>query len=499
MPSTAALVVDDTPLTWADVDTAVSEAADAWRVLGLAPGDRIAIVLGNCPEFVIGYFGALRAGLVAVPLHRDLTAPELAALLGESGARAVLSDRVSSPVLRTLPASAAPAGGTGEPVVRIVVDSAVPGELTFADFLALGRGVRPAGATTGPPDDESVAVVLYTSGTSGSPKGAMLTHRALIASLEQVAALPTPVVSSGDVVLGVLPLSHIYSLNGTLGAVVRAAATLVLVDRATPAQSLRRIREAGVTNVPAVPALWAAWSVLAEFPEAMAGVRLSFNGSDALPDAIGARIHALIGGEVHQGYGLTEAAPGVTTTLASTVARPGSVGRPLPGVELRLVDEAGEEIDPEDGDPGEIWIRGRNLFSGYWPDGHDGPDADGWFATGDVGFVDDDGDLYLVDRRKDLIIVNGFNVYPREIEMALMVHDSVVEAAVVGVPDDESGECVSAYVVLADGASVTSDELAEHCASRLARFKRPATIERVDALPHSLTGKVAKGRLTDRD
>jgi long-chain acyl-CoA synthetase len=180
--------------------------------------------------------------------------------------------------------------------------------------------------------------------------------------------------------------------------------------------------------------------------------------------------------------------------VVSGRAKPGSVGQPFPGVEVRLVDDDGDEIDPAEGDPGEIWIRGDNLFSGYWPDGSGGPDADGWYATGDVAFADEEGDLHIVDRRKDVVIVSGFNVYPHEVETVLLQHPGVQEAAAIGVPDDRTGEAVKAFVVLRD-RSVTTDALQEHAAARLARFKRPTAIEVVDDLPHSLTGKVARGRL----
>jgi long-chain acyl-CoA synthetase len=198
---------------------------------------------------------------------------------------------------------------------------------------------------------------------------------------------------------------------------------------------------------------------------------------------------------VHQGYGLTEAAPVVATTLASPGASAGSIGRPLPGVETRLLDEQGNPVD--EGDPGEIWVRGDNLFSGYWPDRVDGPDDDGWWATGDVAITDERGDLVIVDRRKELVLVSGFNVYPREVEDALVQHPGVAEAAVVGVPDPQTGEAVHAFVVPVDGTSLTAADVLAHAATRLARFKRPSTVEVVDELPHSVTGKVAKGRLRE--
>jgi long-chain acyl-CoA synthetase len=323
----------------------------------------------------------------------------------------------------------------------------------------------------------------------------MLTHRALLASVEQVHGLPVQAVTPDDVVLLVLPLFHIYALNGTLAQVARVAATVVLVDRFDPVESLRLVRERGVTNIPGAPTMFVAWSTQPDLREAFRGVRLLLTGAAPVPAAVLEQIATTTGLPVFEGYGLTEAAPGVSSTLARGSAKPGSVGVPLPGVEVRLVDEDGE--DAEEGDPGEIWVRGPNLFSGYWPDGTDGPDADGWFATGDVAYVDDDGDLVLVDRRKELIIVSGFNVYPREVEDAVASHPDVAEVAVMGVPHPYTGEAVKAYVVLRPGARLTAEQLHEHVATRLARFKWPTIVQFVDRLPHSPVGKVSKQRLRE--
>jgi long-chain acyl-CoA synthetase len=216
-------------------------------------------------------------------------------------------------------------------------------------------------------------------------------------------------------------------------------------------------------------------------------------GASALDQGVADRFQQETGLFVHQGYGLTEAAPGVTTTLGEDDPSPGSVGRPLPGVELRIADEQGENVEGDDA--GEILIRGANLFSGYWPDGADGPDDDGWYRTGDVGYLDADGDLYLVDRLRELIIVSGFNVYPVEVEEVLVTAPGVREAAVIGVPSEETGEAVKAFLVPQPGATVDIAEVRQYAASRLAGFKRPVEIEVVDRLPHSVTGKVAKGRL----
>jgi long-chain acyl-CoA synthetase len=369
------------------------------------------------------------------------------------------------------------------------------GTRRFDDLLATGRatGARSPEPAVG---GEQLAVILYTSGTSGEPRGAMLTHDALVASIEQVAAVQVDgqsLMTPDDVVLVVLPLAHVYSLNGTLGSLVRQGATAVLVERFDPEVTLRLVHEHGVTQIPGAPPLWMSWADRADLREQLAGVRVLFSGAAPLPASVLEQITTATGLPVYEGYGLTEAAPGVTSTFVSGQPKAGSVGQPFPGVEVRLVDDNGGVALP--GDPGEIWIRGANLFSGYWPDGSDGPDPDGWYATGDVAYADPDGDLHLVDRRKDLVIVSGFNVYPREIEDVLQQHPDVAEAAVVGVPHPQTGEAVKAYVVARAGATLTPESVQAHCDSRLARFKRPTIVVVVDELPHSVTGKVAKRRL----
>jgi long-chain acyl-CoA synthetase len=244
--------------------------------------------------------------------------------------------------------------------------------------------------------------------------------------------------------------------------------------------------------------VFAYWQAVDDLRERLSGVRLVLSGSAPLsPDLVRA-FTARTGLEVQQGYGLTEAAPVVTSTLCSPGGTPeGSVGAALPGVELRLVDESGRRVSSDD--PGEIQVRGANLFSGWWPDGAEGPDANGWYATGDVGFLDDEGNLFHVDRLKELVIVSGFNVYPTEVEDVITELDDVAEAAVIGTPHPRTGEAVVAFVRPVAGSTYTVEQLGErvreHCAARLARFKQPAEVHVVDELPHTVTGKVAKGRL----
>jgi long-chain acyl-CoA synthetase len=486
-PDKPALLYRDAAMTWAELERHVAATAAGLGTLGLAPGDRVAVALGNTPGFVVAYFGALRGGYAAVPVNTTYTTPELAHVLADSGAAVVVGSRSAAPALLAL--------RDGIETLRHVVVSdaaaAPEGTLSLDEVGAAGG----AGLAEGVGGGEDLAVLIYTSGTSGRPKGAMLSHRALLANLDQCSAITPPVVQADDVVLLVLPLFHIYGLNPGLGMVAKTGATGVLVERFDPVDTLAEVRRRHVTNVPGAPPMYVAWSMIPDLSDAFATVRLLVSGAAPLPAAVLSSILDRTGQHVFEGYGLTETAPVLTTTLMSEVAKPGSIGRAVPGVELKLVDEAGDDV--EDDDAGEVVVRGANVFSGYWPTGEGGPDADGWFATGDVAYADDAGDLFLVDRRKELILVSGFNVYPREVEDVLLRHPDVDEAAVIGIPHPYTGEAVKALVVVRAGAQLSADDVVAHCAVSLARFKCPSAVEFVDELPHSATGKVSKGRLRE--
>jgi long-chain acyl-CoA synthetase len=303
-----------------------------------------------------------------------------------------------------------------------------------------------------------------------------------------------------------LPLSHAYGLGPGLFQVASAGATAVLLPRFTVDDALTAIRGYRVTTLVGVPPMYSALLTVPDerLHEDLATVRLFTSGAAPLPPAVLAGVQRVTGLPVYEGYGLTETAPVLTSALVSGHAKPGSVGRPLPGVELRLVDSDGDplpgpddddELDDETGGTGQVAVSGPNLFSGYWPDGTHGPDADGWFRTGDIGYLDADGDLHLVDRAGDLIIVNGFNVYPHEVEHVIGQLAGVVEAGAVGVPDERTGETVKAVVIRRPDAGLTAEQVIEHCGHLLARFKVPTSVEFVESLPHSATGKLARAAL----
>ncbi|MFI6824739.1 AMP-binding protein [Micromonospora sp. NPDC050187] len=495
-PDRVALHWRDRTVTWSELDAtvdgvarALTRAAPATDPTSGEPPARVAVALPNCPDFVLGYLGALRAGLVAVPLNPGLTATELRHVLADSGA-AVL---IATPTVADLVAGIAP-----DLPALTAVHTEVPNE--------------PGPAVPSIRGGDDLAVLLYTSGTEGRPKGAMLSHRALAANHEQVERITPPVVGPDDTVLLALPLFHAYGLNTGLGSVVYHGATGVLVDEFTTVGALDEIARHRVSVLVGVPSMFQAWAAAGEaVAAATASVRAAVCGAAPLEPAVAARFAGVAGRPVHVGYGLTETAPVLTSTLVDGEPKPGSIGRALPGVELRLVAPDGTDLwrdgvpPPEDDademdldvsspgtDPGQIVVRGANLFAGYWPDGRGGPDPDGWWATGDVAYADADGALFLVDRLREVILVNGFNVYPHEVELVLQGHPAVAESAVLGVPHPRTGETVRAYVVPTPAGTVGAEELLAHCARHLARFKCPTSVEFVDALPHSAIGKVRK-------
>lgn len=476
-PQRVALIAGPVRTSYGDLSAATG------RLAGLLAerferGDRVAIVAGNEPGFVTAYLAVVHAGLVAVPLDPQSPAPELGAQLAAVGAVGVLTTAGSEPAARC----AAVAGG--------------------ATVLVLDPFASDEGHADRPPDEvapDDLAVLLFTSGTAGAPRPAMLTHGCLAANIDQVLGHPGLTLRPGDVTLGALPFFHVFGLNVVLGVGLAAGAAIALVPRFEPAPVLAQLESDGVTVVAAVPAMYAAWLALppdAVPPGAFTGVRLAVSGAAGLRADVAEAMRERFGVVVHQGYGLTEASPIVTTAALGPDPHPASIGPPLPGVELRLVDVDGRDV--LEGDAGEIWVRGPNVFAGYWDDPHataQALTADGWLRTGDVAVADERGWLTLVDRKKDLVIVSGFNVHPTEVEDALRAHRDVAHAAVVGEPDERTGEAVFAYVVAAPGTAPDPEVLVAHCAARLARYKVPSRVEVVEALPRSFGGKLRRSEL----
>ncbi|MBE8524619.1 AMP-binding protein [Amycolatopsis sp. H6(2020)] len=466
-------------LTYREADTAAQAQARRLAEAGVTPGDRVGLRLPTSVDFVVAFFGALRAGAVVVPLSPQVPGPELEKLLEHSGAKVVIQRDAEG----DLPDGVSGLTPGGDP----------DGGGDFPDTGSAG---------------EDIAVISYTSGTTGPPRGVMLSHRALLANLEQISAVEG-VLEHDDRVLITIPLFHVYGLGPGLLQATAVGATAVLSERFEAQRTLDDCAGHRVTSITGVPTMYGEFAALGadELRRGLATVRRMTSGAAPLHPKVLTAIREATGLDVYEGYGLTECAPVVTSTLVTGYPKPGSVGRPLPGIELRLVDSDGTDqavpLDPDDvddvfeaeGETGLVSIRGANLFSGYWPDGDHGPDDEGWFRTGDVGYLDTDGDLHLVDRANDLIIVNGFNVFPREVEEVIGQLPEVAEAAVVGVVDERSGEAVKAVVVPAAGAALSEQQVADHCAAHLAGYKVPHLVEFAESLPHSATGKLRRLRL----
>ena len=488
VPDKPALIFHDQPIKYSEVDREIDRAAAGFASLGIKRGDRVAVLVHNIPHFVYAYHGLLRAGAVMIPLNTMYTTEEVSYILADADARAVV---VAEPFVGTI-------AGLREtlPMLEHVVvagTSAPVGAMTWEQML--GRAGDPP--LVSPADDE-LAVIAYTSGTTGKPKGALLTHGNLLANLDQMAQAPRLAAAEGDVGLLALPMFHIYALNVILGLTLRVGATAVLMERFDAVGSLEAVERHKVTILFGAPPMFVAWLNTPGVDRYdLSSVRLAISGAAPLPGVVLEDFRRRLGITIWEGYGLTETAPGVTSNAMGEQAKPGSIGKPLPGVEVRIVDAHGEDV--EEGDPGEIWVHGPNVFQGYWRQEEASADAirDGWFHTGDVGYADEDGYIFLVDRKKDLILVSGFNVYPREVEDALYRHPKVADVAVIGVPHPYTGEAVKAFVVLKPGEHTTEEEILDFSRKYLARFKLPGAIEFVAELPHLPTGKVLKRALRD--
>jgi long-chain acyl-CoA synthetase len=481
-----ALISDRRTMTYGELRADVAALRGGLIGLGLGPGDRVGIIGPNAWEFVVTYLGVLGAGLVAVPLNPQSPSAELEAELAAIGARAAVVGPGGPSAAAELDRNRVPA------LEHLIVAGGGAGadQLAFEDLL----GATPSAML--PREPEDLAALIFTSGTAGSPKAAMLSHQNLRSNIEQAMSSEERRQRPDDVIFGVLPLFHIFGLNVVIGISMAGGSKVLLVDRFDPAPALAKVAEHAVTIIPGVPTMWTAWAQVPDAdPAAMASVRLATSGAARLPIETFEAVRDRLGVTLGEGYGLTEASP-IVTTSTGREPKPGSIGVPLPGMEVRLVDESGE--DALVGDAGEIWVRGPNVFQGYWNDAEATRAAlteDGWLRTGDLAVVDDDGYLYLVDRMKDLIIVSGFNVYPAEVEEVLIEHPAVAECAVIGVPHPTTGEAVKAYVVVEDGDRPAEDELHAFVADRLARYKCPSEIAFVDALPLNASGKVLRREL----
>ena len=472
-----ALIAGETRITYRELDER-SDALAAWLSgRGVAIGDPVGLMLPNVPEFALAYYAILKAGGVAVPMNVLLKRREVGFYLGDPGARLVLAWEEFIDEARS------GAAATGAECVAVSPDLAglelvAPGEQAGLPALRSGH---------------DTAVILYTSGTTGVPKGAELTHANLARNVE-VCVSTLLQIGPEDVVLGALPLFHSFGQTCGLGSAVAAGSALALVPRFDPQAVLETIARDRVTLFEGVPTMYAA---LLAFPyrEAfdVSSLRRCVSGGAALPVEVLRGFEEAFGCVILEGYGLSETSPVACFNHPDRERLPGSIGTPIAGVEMRVVDDARQPLAR--GEVGEIAIRGHNVMKGYLnrPEATaEAIDEEGWFYTGDVGRVDDHGRFFIVDRKKELVIRGGYNVYPREIEEVLYEHPDVREAAVIGVPHSELGEEVAAAVALAPGSQVSAEELRDHVRANVAAYKYPRHVWLVAELPKGPTGKVLK-------
>src|SRR6266571_5368500 len=469
------LRVGETETTYRALDEASARVAGLLHERGLKPGDRVGIMMPNVAEVPVVYYGVLRAGGVVVPMNPLLKAREVAYYLGDSGARLIFAWHAFAEEAR-----AGAARADAEPVA---VEPA-----TFGDLLAAAT-----------PDDRIVdrgavdtAVILYTSGTTGRPKGAELTHANLARNTE-VMRTDLIQLAPSDVIFGGLPLFHSFGQTCTLNTAVASGTCLTLLPRFAPGEALQILAGHRVTVFAGVPTMYVA--LLAESGRAaydVSELRVCVSGGAALPVEVLRGFEEAFGCPVLEGYGLSETSPVASFNHPDRARKPGSIGTPIRGVQMRVVDSRGYEVPG--GEIGEIVIRGHNVMKGYWRKPEETAQAiqDGWFRSGDLGKVDEDGYFVIVDRKKDMIIRGGYNVYPREIEEVLYEHPAVAEAAVIGLPHPALGEEVGAAVVLKPGADVTAEQLRDHVKTQVAAYKYPRKVWIADELPKGPTGKIVK-------
>ncbi|MEY2710667.1 MAG: hypothetical protein RL487_450 [Actinomycetota bacterium] len=480
--ASTALISHGRTTTYGQLRRQVAALRAEFVALGLRRGECVALLCGNTPYFVVSYLAAVGVGAVVAPLNPTSPAPEIEKELAVVQPAVVIIEPAALATWERIPSDVR----HGVRTVMATEGHGIEGAHTLDEVFAGDGSVDSVDV-----DPSTPAVYMFTSGTAGSPKAAVLTHGNLLSNIEQATAVEN--MSPSDVTFGVLPMYHIFGLNVMLCNTLAVGASIVLVQRFDPVSTIETLRERGVTVMLGAPSIWMALNQLLDVPaDAFAKVRLALSGAAKLPEQV---IHSLsnrFGLRVLEGYGLTEASPVVTTSIDMPFT-PGSIGRPVPGVEVRIVDENGD--DAFVGDSGEIWVRGPNVFAGYLND----PEAtarvlspEGWLRTGDIAVADEDGHIFMVDRAKDLIIVSGFNVFPAEVEEVLTAHPDIVDAAVVGTAHPHTGEAVRAYVVLRPGTHLDEDTVVDHCRAHLARYKCPSKVLFVDQVPRNMTGKLQR-------
>ena len=486
-PDKPVAVFDGGQLTYRELDELSDRLAASLERAGIEPGDPVALQLPNIPQFLISYFGILKAGAVAVPMNVLLKAPEMAFHLGDSRAKILIT---WEGVLGEA-AKGAEAAGLSE-IYAVGHPADAPGAHPFEQLLAVAAKDHKLASR----QLTDTAVIVYTSGTTGRPKGAELTHMQLYMNADIPGRLFD--VQSDDIVITVLPLFHVFGLSSIMNVCVRFGCTMSLIPRFDPATVLNAIQRDRATIFEGVPAMFIG---LLSYPDLdsydVSSMRIAISGGASIPGPVLDAFEKHFGVLILEGYGLTETASTTTFNISEAERRIYSVGKPIWGTQTQIWDADGNALPAGNDNVGEVVTRGMHVMKGYLnsPEATAEVFTGNWFHTGDLGYFDEDGFLFIVGRIKELIIRGGYNVYPAEIEDVLHAHPAILEAAVVGVPHERLGEEVKAVVVLRPGASLTAEELIAYCKERIAAYKYPRVVEFTAALPRNTLGKVLKDEL----
>lgn len=509
-PDWTALIFFEKKMSYGDLGAAIDAFAQALiRRLGIQKGDRVGIMLPNCPQNVIATYGAMRAGAVPVQFNPLYVSREIKYQLEDSGSKVLLTLDLFWEKVKV-------AGVPGVQYVQTSVADYLPFPLNFlyplkakppkvpvdqaVHFRDLMREKAVGYMPVAVDPQEDLAVLLYTGGTTGVSKGVMLTHANITANLTQISSWLMLPEAPNYKVLCILPMFHSFGFTAVVGSTLAAGRAAILVPRFDAVETLKLLKKHQPKIFPGIPTLYTALLNHPHFAKYPFKTDLCITGAAPMPVELMKQFEQASGASILEGYGLTETSPVTHSNPVKGNRKPGSVGLPYPGTDVRIINlETGEDVPI--GEEGEVLIKGPQVMKGYWnkPDETAATIKDGWLFTGDIGRMDEDGYLFLIDRKKDMIISSGFNVYPREIDEVVYQHPAVQEACAIGVPDEYRGESAKVFVVLKSGTSATEKEIIDFCRERLAAYKRPREVEFLPELPKSVVGKVLRRELVKRE
>ncbi|WP_431026923.1 long-chain-fatty-acid--CoA ligase [Lysinibacillus sp. LZ02] len=478
-PERKAIIYGDERITYRKLEEQVAHFAAILSSKGIQKGDRVALVLGNCPEFVISYYGILRLGAVVVPLNPIYTESELLYILENSQSKMVVADSALEKTLANI-----------QKTLHSLECSIYTHEWAYLQSINI------APQTPLPVNEHDLAVILYTSGTTGKPKGAMLSHKNMLSNAASTREVVN--MSEEDIIVAVLPIFHVFCMTICMNTPIAAGATMLIIPKFVPNEVVQAIAKEKATIFTGVPTMYNFLLQLPdEYVQLFSSIRVCFSGGASLPLEVLEKFEAKYNVAIAEGFGLSECAPVTSLNPINGKRKPGSAGIDYPGVTNKVVDVEGNEVPR--GEIGELIVKGPNVMLGYlgMPEETAATIKDGWLYTGDLAKMDEEGYIFIVDRKKDMVLTGGYNVYPREVEEVLYEHPDILEAAVIGVPHPEFGESVKAFIV-SKSPLLNEEDVIQFCRHKLAKYKVPREIEFLDELPKNTTGKILRRSLRDQ-